>query len=551
MPSSSVAIVATIIAAAITAVDAAACTASTVTCCFAANEASITQITLDDVDYRFTPTTSKVLTFDEPYMANTVFSVHGHGLGALAVQCTSTRADSAWNSIAGWTHSNGASAAGDLDALAIHTELCGQMSYDIQPLDSKWDVHTTVQSNKPACNEHEASIARSLQTTEATVYPTKRPTKTPTSKPTKQPSTRKPSKLPTAKPSKTPTAYPTAKPSKSPTAYPTAQPSESEPIVGDAADTHAPTMATVTTAPKASVKPFTIEVRFDGTTTPAIQAAFKTAAQRWSAILGQALPNAVNVNAGKYCGVTFDNAFSIDNILIVASIVPIDGLYNILGSAGPCLIDNLRRPRFGTMRFDVADVNWMVSQGTLGNVILHEMGHVLGLGTMWENGLLGKTVLPGTGGYAYSGQYGNMGNVEVGRSGAAVVEDTGGPGTARGHWKEAVYDNELMTGYVESGNVRMPISRLTVQALRDLGFPNVDVSKADVYTVPLFATGRRLRTNVKNKIPLLGCGGHKPNEIQMVETVAKPGREREHEEEFVQVTAMRAARKTLHEEHSH
>lgn len=36
------------------------------------------------------------------------------------------------------------------------------------------------------------------------------------------------------------------------------------------------------------------------------------------------------------------------------------------------------------MEFDSADLNRMEQNGSLLNVIIHEMGHVLGLGTLWE-----------------------------------------------------------------------------------------------------------------------------------------------------------------------
>jgi hypothetical protein len=41
------------------------------------------------------------------------------------------------------------------------------------------------------------------------------------------------------------------------------------------------------------------------------------------------------------------------------------------------------------MQFDTADLANMQANGTLGDVITHEMGHVLGIGTIWTmKGLL-------------------------------------------------------------------------------------------------------------------------------------------------------------------
>ena len=44
-----------------------------------------------------------------------------------------------------------------------------------------------------------------------------------------------------------------------------------------------------------------------------------------------------------------------------------------------------RCPTTEIMRFDSADVAQMAANGTLTAVIMHEMGHVLGLGTLWQN----------------------------------------------------------------------------------------------------------------------------------------------------------------------
>jgi hypothetical protein len=123
----------------------------------------------------------------------------------------------------------------------------------------------------------------------------------------------------------------------------------------------------------------------------------------------------------------------------------------------------------------------------------------------------------------YTGANGNQGNVEVGRSGRAYIEDLYGDGTKLGHWKEDLpqgYDNELMTGFVESAGTPMPMSRLTVRSLVDLGY-TVDVTKADPFTA---ASGRRLRSEKKTSLGK-DTIDFEPEELP---TVPKPGRENEH-----------------------
>ena len=61
------------------------------------------------------------------------------------------------------------------------------------------------------------------------------------------------------------------------------------------------------------------------------------------------------------------------------------------------------------------------------------------------------------------------------------VENTGGPGTRDGHWRESVFRNELMSGFIAAPD--NPLSRLTVASLQDLGY-KVDLTKAEAYTLP-------------------------------------------------------------------
>ena len=71
----------------------------------------------------------------------------------------------------------------------------------------------------------------------------------------------------------------------------------------------------------------------------------------------------------------------------------------------------------------------------------------------------------------------------TGYGGAKVpVENTGGPGTRNGHWREAVMGAELMTGWSEEGRTE-PLSAITIQSLTDLGYA-VDAMAADPYRLP-------------------------------------------------------------------
>lgn len=79
------------------------------------------------------------------------------------------------------------------------------------------------------------------------------------------------------------------------------------------------------------------------------------------------------------CGRSRD--YPAGRLLIEATIEEIDGVGGILGSAGP---KEVWRPCFitavGTMRFDDADIAVLEQEGTFDDVILHEIGHIIGCG---------------------------------------------------------------------------------------------------------------------------------------------------------------------------
>ncbi len=226
----------------------------------------------------------------------------------------------------------------------------------------------------------------------------------------------------------------------------------------------------VTTTPP-TTGGFDIQFAFSGLTT-AQQAIFEQAALKWESIIVGDLPNA-----------TYDGQ-TIDDLLISASAVAIDGVGNVLGQAGP---ERLRSgsslPYYGSMEFDTADMNAMIADGTFYGVILHEMGHVLGVGTIWSN--KGLVAGAGTTSSRYTGanavaEY----NTIFGVTGTSIpLETGGGSGTRDSHWKESLFDTELMTGYVESRGVAMPLSRITAASMIDLGY-TVNMANADPYTKP-------------------------------------------------------------------
>ena len=148
------------------------------------------------------------------------------------------------------------------------------------------------------------------------------------------------------------------------------------------------------------------------------------------------------------------------------------------------------------MIFDTADLEGQERVGNMEQLVLHEMGHVLGIGIIWEDlellrnpaseeeapdtyftGPLAIEAFDDAGGTGYGGA-------------KVPVENTGGAGTRNSHWRETVMQTELMTGWSEEGNTE-PLSTITIQSLADLGYA-VDATAADPYRLPDADAARKI-----------------------------------------------------------
>lgn len=243
---------------------------------------------------------------------------------------------------------------------------------------------------------------------------------------------------------------------------------------------------------------FNIEVEFMGGLTADQKAKFKPAADRWSKIL-----MADNVPA-----VTLENGRQIEGCLIRVAGAHLDGPEGTLGQSGPrALRQETLLPYLGVMEFDLADLLRMEYDGSLEDVIFHEIGHVLGIGTLWEP----MELLRGSG---------TVNPVFVGKEAKSAfaallgpgvpptpvpVENRGGPGTREGHWRETVFGNELMTGFLDP--TVSPVSRMTIAAMKDIGY-EINPTAAEGFDLP---TARQLA--------LLGIGAvEHPQGCMMVGT---------------------------------
>jgi len=253
------------------------------------------------------------------------------------------------------------------------------------------------------------------------------------------------------------------------------------------------------------VIPYNIELAFIHHGTTAQDAVFQQAADDWMQIIPGDISDfdfsstPLSANTCIQGQPLVDG--TVDDLRIYVDIDSIDGPGNTLAQAAPCIVRGLGElPVIGIMQFDSADMDVLSSRGELLPVVKHEMGHVLGIGTIWDLlGLLHNPSLPASAGVDtyFSGEravaaFDAAGGATTYTLGNKVpVENSAKAGSADGHWRESVLHTELMTPTFQSGQ-QNPLSAISIESLADLGY-TVDVTKAEpfsaVYQAPSRVTG--------------------------------------------------------------
>lgn len=237
---------------------------------------------------------------------------------------------------------------------------------------------------------------------------------------------------------------------------------------------------------------FDIEVIFlDDVLTDAEKVSLETAVNKWENVIISELPDVGEV----------------DDLQITVETTDVDGQGGTLAFAGPRAFrsEEAFLPYLGAVTIDIADRS---ESRALVEIVTHEIGHVLGIGTFWSQFLENQ----GTDRVSYVGEnavreantiFGTdvdriaiepfvEGHWAEARDFSELFDGTFVPSPSNGLGKELMtpfYDNERID---ENGNVVIaegapvdadpfsPLSRITIGALEDLGY-EVNYGAAEVY----------------------------------------------------------------------
>ena len=247
-------------------------------------------------------------------------------------------------------------------------------------------------------------------------------------------------------------------------------------------------------------------------------AAYRNAAEKWMRVLaGTELPDmpvGAEIPVGCWDEISDRRVDSVDDLLLVVAVGTFESSTTI-ASAGSCRrhADSML-PWMGRVKFNERYLAEIEADGGLEEVILHEMGHTLGLGSYdWRQfDLLANPTLtwlwitvlhdPGedthfTGSLAAEA-FDEAGGTDYADGSKVPVENCKGPGSGDSHWRELYWSEavgesncregdillggELMSPTYNRG-VRAPLSNITIQALADMGY-TVDASEAESYSLP-------------------------------------------------------------------
>jgi len=252
-----------------------------------------------------------------------------------------------------------------------------------------------------------------------------------------------------------------------------------------ACDSGGSTDSEVSNTPSPST--FDIQLRFLDPFSSAQKAAVRDALTPWTDAITENLAPA-SVSSSQIPADCVIEQADIDDVLLLVQKGDLDGQDGTLARAKPCVArtdsqGKLTTVAMGIIEIDKADLD----NNALDQIVTHEVGHALGIGAAkiegWDSNLSAlNTLAPFHNGANTTDAFQKLGGSAHLNTGVPL-ENTGGQGTARAHWREVNFDNELMTGFLNGGRTN-PLSRVSLAALQDIGY-SVDLNAADAYTLPM------------------------------------------------------------------
>jgi hypothetical protein len=272
---------------------------------------------------------------------------------------------------------------------------------------------------------------------------------------------------------------------------------------------------------------------FDVTSWAAVEEPYKTyltnAAARWSARLAFAPTRYAAISAyynDDWAGVTLNSLIKINDPAtnMIASCQLVDAVS--FGTGGP----DTYAPTYFNMTVNEAFTGSAEFDATFWEtVVAHELGHALGIGSLW---IAANNALNGA---AYTHAQAAYNNITAISRQYTPLESDGGTGTAGAHWENSYraapnnpslpaglntdfngVQNELMIGTITANPGGMVMSQLTIGALVDLGFVAVGSAESNPTTIG----GAQLLTAP----PIKFCG-HDPMQMPTITVIPNPGAE--------------------------
>ena len=262
-----------------------------------------------------------------------------------------------------------------------------------------------------------------------------------------------------------------------------------------------PSTLTVTVGGK-PVEPFDIDLVFLESGTDEQNDAVRDAAERWESVITRDVfdwdHGAFNRVPAGTCGPGSPAVADIvDDIRIFVTIDSIDGSGGVMARSGPCWVRPYPleggegiwlQPTLAALVLDEDDVADIEEEELLESFLTHEMAHALGfVPGLWDrHDRLRDPSLPDDpeadthfdGPFA-TAAFDAAGGADYGRA-KVPVESGAQAGISDSHWRQGVFEDELMTPYLTGDS--QPLSAITIESLYDIGY-EVDPAKADAYSL--------------------------------------------------------------------